>query len=210
MNVVINGNKGILEPAEGESKGAILFLHGRSGRHNSALMKRLAESFPDFWTLRTDFNFIKTKQVSENLVDELDEAKEMLAFLLRRANCPASKCIIVGKSLGAFIASKMVTKLSIKGVVLLSYLLHEKNHPSSWFPQEHFRSIRKPILLLAGDKDPFCNISMARALKSRVNKLDLVVCEHADQNFKPTNDAKTQEQNYQYSADIIRAWWNNL
>ncbi len=173
-------------------------------------MKKISESFPDFWRLRADFNFVKTKKVSEGLEKEMVEAKEMLAFLLRRANCPASKCIIIGKSLGAFIASKLATLYHTKGVALLGYPLHEKNIPSAWFPQEHFRKINKPILLVIGDNDHYCNVSMARALKAKVDRMDLVVIENADHSYRPTKPEKTKEENEKYVSNIISAWQNSL
>jgi len=210
MNVVINGNKGILEPAEQESKGVVLILHGKNNNHNSPIIKEVSKQFPNHWRLRADFKFKKTNNISEGLTNEIKEAKEMLAFLLRRANCPASKCIIVGKSLGAFIASKLATQYAIKGVALLGYPLHEKNQPTAWFPQEHFRKIKKPILLLVGDKDILCNLSMARALKAKVNKIDLVVVEKADHSFRPLNSDKKQSDNEKYVSEIIKAWEESL
>lgn len=208
MLVNVVGMKGELSEPKGTPKGDILLLHGTGSDHKHPLLKQLNTAFSDHWCLRADFKFVKSGKISLDQTKEIKEATEHLSFLLRRAGSTPRECIVVGKSFGALITSKLASMYGFKGIVLLGYPLHEENVPTAWFPQEHFAKIKCPVLLIIGEKDKYCNPSMARTLKKKIKKCDLVIVDDADHAFHSKNHE--EHENYSYIAEVIKAWQRQL
>jgi len=70
--------------------------------------------------------------------------------------------VVGGHSYGGRVASMLAAEQRVAGLVLLSYPLHRPGHPEE-LRVEHWPRITCPVLLLAGESDPFARIDLLRA-----------------------------------------------
>jgi hypothetical protein len=89
---------------------------------------------------------------AERVVGELADAATALA---QRLGVTTASLVVGGRSFGGRVASLAVAAgLEAAGLALLSYPLHPPGKPDQ-LRVEHFGAIDVPVLLVAGDKDPF-------------------------------------------------------
>lgn len=146
---------------EGEANGARLVLcHGAGAGHDSTfltiLRQRLAASgvqvvaleFAYMATVRREGRRRPPPRVA-SLVAELAEWRRALMALDDH-----TPLWFGGKSMGGRVASLLATEVEMAGLVLCGYPFHPPGKPER-LRLDHWPSIRCPILLLQGTRDPF-------------------------------------------------------
>lgn len=92
--------------------------------------------------------------------------------------------VVGGHSFGGRVATLLAARAEgaparrhpVAGVVALSFPLHPPSRPDASVPRAaHWRSIDVPVLLLAGDADPYAEIGLLRAAAARLPHGELVV-----------------------------------
>ncbi len=78
-----------------------------------------------------------------------------------------------GHSYGGRVASLACVERTYKGLLLLSYPLHQPGHPED-LRIEHWPDIRCPVLLLSGESDPFARLDLLRKAVRRLPQAELV------------------------------------
>ncbi|MCA1571569.1 MAG: alpha/beta hydrolase [Chloroflexi bacterium] len=71
--------------------------------------------------------------------------------------------VIGGQSFGGRVASLLAAELTPAALVLLSYPLHAPGRQGAWEERTaHWGRIGCPVLLLAGESDPFADVTLLR------------------------------------------------
>jgi len=84
-----------------------------------------------------------------------------------------------GHSFGGRVASLAAVEHPARALVLLSYPLHAPGRPETAEARTaHFPAIGCPVLLLAGEADPFARLDLLRAVVARLPNGALVTCPH--------------------------------
>jgi predicted alpha/beta-hydrolase family hydrolase len=92
--------------------------------------------------------------------------------------------IVGGHSLGGRVATLLAAGVAgtperrhaVAGVVVLSFPLHPAGRPEPTLSRaDHWPSIEVPVLLLAGDADPYAEIGLLRTAAARLRLGELVI-----------------------------------
>jgi len=105
--------------------------------------------------------------------------------------------IVGGQSLGGRVATLLAAGAQgvparehpIVGVVALAFPLHRPRVPDPGLGRaEHFPSIAVPVLLLAGDVDPYAALDLLREAVARLPRAELVVYPGLGHDLSPVRD----------------------
>jgi predicted alpha/beta-hydrolase family hydrolase len=97
--------------------------------------------------------------------------------------------VIGGHSFGGRVASLLVAKRSVRGLVLLSYPLHRPGGPETWDERTaSWSQITCPVLLLSGESDPFARIPLLRQAMARLAHAELVTYPGVGHGLAPVLD----------------------
>jgi predicted alpha/beta-hydrolase family hydrolase len=81
--------------------------------------------------------------------------------------------IIGGRSFGGRVASLLAATTDVAGVLLISYPLHRPGG-TDWRDRiAHWRDIRCPVLILAGDKDPLARLAFMKEAVKELRHVEL-------------------------------------
>ncbi|MFN2484365.1 MAG: alpha/beta family hydrolase [Candidatus Limnocylindria bacterium] len=81
-----------------------------------------------------------------------------------------------GRSYGGRVASLAASQAGYGGLVLISYPLHPPGRPEAATQRTaHWPQIRCPVLVLAGDADPFARAPLLRDAVKRLPTAELVM-----------------------------------
>jgi len=109
----------------------------------------------------------------------------------------AAGMVVGGHSLGGRVASLLaagvhgvpVREHAVVGVVALSFPLHPPRRPDPMLARAaHFPSIRVPVLLLAGDADPYARLDLLREAVALLPRAELVVYPGVGHDLAPVRD----------------------
>ncbi len=99
--------------------------------------------------------------------------------------------VIGGQSYGGRVASLLAAEAThtFAGLILLSYPFHRPGAPE-WEPRtSHWLSIRCPVLMLSGERDPFARIDLLRhAVAERLPHAELVTYPRLGHTIEPVLD----------------------
>jgi uncharacterized protein len=96
-----------------------------------------------------------------------------------------------GQSYGGRVASPAAAEpgTSYAGLVLFSYPLHPPGAPGKADERvAHWPSIRCPVLLLSGERDPFATLDLLRARVGLLHEAELVTYPNLGHTLKPVLD----------------------
>lgn len=87
----------------------------------------------------------------------------------------AGRVFTGGHSFGGRVASLLAAEAPPAGLVLLSYPLHAPGRQATWERRTaHWPRIECPVLLLAGESDPFARVDLLRLAAGRLADATLV------------------------------------
>lgn len=98
--------------------------------------------------------------------------------------------VLAGHSFGGRVASLLAAegRASIRGLVCCSYPLHRPGRPETGLRTEHWPSIRCPVLLLSGERDPFARLDLLRAAIALLGDGELVTYPGLGHDLRPVAD----------------------
>ena len=89
---------------------------------------------------------------------------------------PSPDAVPGGRSYGGRVASLAASEAPYAGLILISYPLHLPGRPETAAERTaHWPSIQCPVLLLAGDSDPFARLDLVRDATGLLRDAELVV-----------------------------------
>lgn len=102
--------------------------------------------------------------------------------------------VIGGQSFGGRVASLLAAEHLPAALVLLSYPLHAPGRHDAWDTRTaHWRRITCPVLLLAGESDPFARIDLLRTASERLTDATLVTYPDVGHSVAPVLDQALDE-----------------
>ena len=178
--------RGMLHRPRGPTLAGLAVTHGRSNDMRNPLVRRIAEAASDsgLAALRMNFQYVDEKgRASKDLRREEDELRGAVRFL--RKDVSDRPIFIAGKSMGARVCARASSDPDVAGVIALGYPLHPMFRPEVRNPPE-WPLIVKPVLVVQGDQDPFCDLARLRDELTRLTQpYELVVIANAGHSFEP-------------------------
>jgi predicted alpha/beta-hydrolase family hydrolase len=121
----------------------------------------------------------------------------------------AKGLVIGGKSMGGRIASLVAHEAGVAGLIFVGYPLHPVGKPDQ-LRVEHLRTIKTPMLILQGERDPFGSREEVPGYKLP-RKIRVVWLKDGDHSFKPRKSSgRTEQENWQAALDEIERFVANL
>jgi len=149
-------------------------------------VRRIAEAAADIGllSLRMNFRYVDEKgRASRDLRREEEELRGAVRFL--RKDMGDRPIFIAGQSMGARVCARASSDPDVAGVIALGYPLHPRFRPEVRNPPE-WPLIVKPVLVVQGDQDPFCDLARLRDELTRLTqRYELVVIRDAGHSFEP-------------------------
>ena len=177
--------RGILHRPHGPTLAGLVVTHGRSNDMRNPFVRRIAEAASGIGltALRMNFRYVDEKgRASRDLRREEDELRGAVRFV--RKDIGNRPIFIAGKSMGARVCARASSDPDVAGVIALGYPLHpqfrrEVRNPPEW------PLIVKPVLVVQGDQDPFCDLARLRDELTRLSQpYELVVIQNAGHSFE--------------------------
>ena len=163
---------GVLISAERAGAPAAVICHphpqfGGSMNNNVVLGVEAALADADFTTLRFDFRGVgRSKGVFGNGIGELEDVRRAVGFLA--ADAAAGKIFVVGYSFGAAVGLKAGSEdgrvAALAGIA----------PPTAMDPCAFLLENKKPLLLIAGSQDEFCDPDTLRPYVAAGGRLEIV------------------------------------
>jgi predicted alpha/beta-hydrolase family hydrolase len=97
--------------------------------------------------------------------------------------------VIGGRSFGGRVASLVAAEMPVAGLLLISYPLHAPGRTNWQERTEHWPRIECPVLLLAGDADPFAQPSFLRQAVKQLRDAELAMFPGAGHGLTEALDA---------------------
>jgi predicted alpha/beta-hydrolase family hydrolase len=106
---------------------------------------------------------------------ELPKGKaERAVEAYRAASRAGADVVIGGRSYGGRVASLLAAEMDVAGLLLISYPLHAPGRTDWRERTAHWPRISCPVLLLAGDADPFAKPAFLRDAAKQLRHAELV------------------------------------
>jgi uncharacterized protein len=181
--------EGELREAEGESKGTAVVCHAHP-RHGGS------KDHPVLWAIRNDlaakrglttlvFNFRGIMGSEGDYGGGEAELADVAAAVDRVREEATGPTLLAGWSFGAWVAFRhAVTDSRIRALALVGLPLAQATSPTRPLPTlGDLEALHIPVLLAAGDNDPFCPIPALRDLAGWIPTTHTLVLEGADHFF---------------------------
>ena len=196
--------RGILHRPHGPTLAGLVVTHGRSSDMRNPFSRRIAEAASGIGltALRMNFRYVDEKgRASRDLRREEDELRGAVRFV--RKDIGNRPIFIAGKSMGARVCARASSDPDVAGVIALGYPLHPQFRPEVRNPPE-WPLIVKPVLVVQGDQDPFCDLARLRDELTRLTQpYELVVIRDAGHSFEPRG---AKRDTFPEVWDAVRMW----
>jgi hypothetical protein len=174
----------------GESnKTGVIIAHGASNDMHNSLIVAVADGLAatGYTTLRFNFPYKEKGKKSPDAEPTLIRTWQgAVTHLLNNERFPVDRVVAAGKSLGGRIASQMVAadQMAVEALIFLGYPLHAPGRTDK-LRDSHLYEIKKPMLFVAGTRDPLCNMERLRKVLHRLpGQCDLEIVEGGNHSFK--------------------------
>jgi predicted alpha/beta-hydrolase family hydrolase len=219
MKVKLNTGESVTAIAYRANKrerfGATLVLgHGAGANQTSAFLVNFAEGLAARGVDVLTFNFLYAEQ-GRPAPDRADKLEACYGAVIEtaRKKTPGNKLFIGGKSMGGRIASQVAAAgvEELSGLVFLGYPLHPPGKPDQ-LRAEHLAKIRKPMLFVQGERDPF---GTPEELKPIIKKLrpvaQLYAIQGGDHSFAaPKKLGLSKAEIYSAAQQEIARWLQKI
>ena len=189
---------------------AIVVGHGAGAGERHPCMARLRQGLADRGVTVVTFDF-PYMAAGRRLPDKAPVLESAMADALSQAALvlpSATRWFVGGKSMGGRIASQVLARdgflPSPLGLVCFGYPLHPPGKPQQT-RDRHLPSIRPPILLLHGTRDPFGSPDEMRALVARLDGAMLELIEGGDHSLEAGRQRGTSPS-VDRAFDLAAAW----
>jgi predicted alpha/beta-hydrolase family hydrolase len=167
---------------------AVLLAHGAGADMHAATLASCADALAaaKIPSLRFNFAYRAAGRRAPDRPPVLEAAlREAVAELASRANLPADRVVLGGRSMGGRIGSMVAADDGALGLVLLGYPLHPPGRAAQ-LRVEHFPRLRMPALFVSGTRDSFGSPEeLQRETKKMKGRVTFHWVESGDHGFKP-------------------------
>lgn len=200
----------LITPAKNSPRAVVILAHGSGAGMRHSFMEAMANALASLELEVIRFNFPYMQQAEAagkhrppNRMPVLLEAMQDVMRLVSKLE-PSLPLILAGKSMGARVASQLLTLSNISEYRVLAsvsfgYPFHPPGKPDK-LRLDHFDDIRRPHLVLQGTRDPFGKQQEVKNYPLGENtKVDFV--NSGEHSFIPLKSAGTSQQALiQYAA----------
>ena len=198
--------------AAGPGDATLVLAHGAGAPQESAFMLDFARALAERGIDVLTFNFLYTEQ-KRRVPDRTPALQSCYraAIATAREHFGRDHVFIGGKSMGGRIATHLAAAedaeaLGIAGLVLLGYPLHPPGKPDQ-LRAVHLSSIRVPMLIVQGERDPFGTPDELRAAFAPIaSRVTLHVVENGDHSLAASRRADVVASTYAALQDVIATW----
>ncbi len=198
----------------GENTPICLLAHGAGAPMDSEFMEIFAQglALQGIKVVRFEFPYMQARRLNgkKRPPNRAPELIDCFAQVLKEINGP---CVVAGKSMGGRMASMLAseedTSAHIKGVLALGYPFHPQGKPEK-LRIDHLPSIRVPMAIVQGTRDPLGNKEEVSAL-SLPNALQYFWLEDGNHDFKPRiKSGFTHQQHIESAIDYSATFIKNV
>jgi uncharacterized protein len=176
---------------------SVVFAHGAGAAMDSSFMNVFAQGLSDggFRVVRFEFPYMARVRDSgvRSAPDRMPVLEASFAEVVR-AQGPARRVVLAGKSMGGRVATLIADKLGVRAVIALGYPFHPPKKPEQ-LRTAHLADLATPCLIVQGTRDPFgTRAEVASYALSPSTALAWI--EDGDHSFVPRKKSgRSEEQN---------------
>jgi predicted alpha/beta-hydrolase family hydrolase len=151
----------------------VVLAHGAGNDMASPFLEFFATALAERGVAVVRFNFPYKEAMSQRPPDPMrvliECYREVVVASARRTGSPPGALFVGGKSMGGRVASVLVAEGLVKpsGLIFLGYPLHKPGRKDE-LRSEHLAEIRRPMLFVQGDRDPFCDLELLATERRRL------------------------------------------
>ena len=172
---------------------------------NAGISKHLASA--GFQVKRFDFKPIinKSRPILDDVAIELF-CSQLVSLVDKESKCSGKPIILMGKSFGGAIASKVLEKVGAIGCIVIGYPFF--NPSTQWSRIQHLPEIQKKLIVIQGSQDDHGTKSQIESIRLS-SSIELRWIENADHGFKtnlsPEQDVVKYRELLQACADACHS-----
>jgi predicted alpha/beta-hydrolase family hydrolase len=193
---------------------ALIIAHGAGNDMNSAFISYLHEKIAEqnILTIKFNFPYMEQGRKAPDRAPVLEATWEKIfSAVLEKTDLTAEQIFLSGKSMGGRYASMMAVKQNCAGVVLFGYPLHAPGKLHK-LRNEHFASVRCPLLFFQGTRDSLCQLDkLQQSLKTLTPVPKLHIIEGGNHSFKTLKSLnRTEESVWQELVQTTTDWIHEI
>jgi uncharacterized protein len=192
------------------AKLTIALAHGAGAGMDSEFMTYFATELAakGFKVARFEFPYMAAKHKGQSRPPDREPVLRETWLQVVKQLGP-EQLVIGGKSMGGRIASMVAHEAGVAGLVCLGYPFHPVSKPEK-LRVEHLRTIKTPMLIVQGERDPFGSKEEVKAY-NLPKGITIEWLRDGEHSFKPRKSSGvTEEQNRQQAVDAIVAFVQRL
>lgn len=199
-------------------KVVLILAHGAGAPADSPFMAALSEALDaeGIANLRFEFEYMQ-KRRADGKKRPPDRQPKLLASFAEVVDQVKDhfgrecRLLVGGKSMGGRMASILASERSeLAGVVCYGYPFHPPGKPDRW-RTDHFPSIRCPLLIVQGTRDPFGKPEELAGHRQSLEPARLVWLDGGNHDFlPPARQAESQDDLIRQAARETRAFIEEL
>ena len=161
---------GLLQPAQGEHRGTLVFGHGAGADMRHRNLQAIADAFAAIGLATLRYNF-PYKEAGKSRVDSQAVSTATVSAALAHAGSEAEGPFLLGgHSFGGRMASHAVVEhsLDVAGLIFCSFPLHAIGKPTTK-RADHLDAIQAPMLFLSGSRDGMAKHELMEEVTTRIS-----------------------------------------
>jgi uncharacterized protein len=177
------------------AKLTLILAHGAGAAMDSAFMEAFAKGVAKagIRVARFEFPYMAARRKDGKRRPPDSASKLLDAFRAAARAFRGKRFAIGGKSMGGRIASMVADEVGAAALVCLGYPFHPPGNPKN-ARTEHLNSLKTPMLVVQGTRDPFGKPDEVKAL-ALPKRIQIRWIEDGEHSFKPTKaSGRTEAQ----------------